>query len=169
MTDKQIIFKCDVDCIRKNTEECFELDCIKGQESILKQLQAKEQECDRLKEYLAEESKLAHKVVQEEVDTFFDLMKAKKQLDQLKAYNKQLEKENLHYRNQFAMQYMSITVDGKEVYCGPVKRLEKTLQEIKEIAENAYCLTNGINKDMANFAKQILQKISECEVQNENN
>mgnify|MGYP006362964593 CR=1 FL=1 len=50
MIDKQIIFKCDVDCIRKNTEECFELDCIKGQESILKQLQAKEQECEELKE-----------------------------------------------------------------------------------------------------------------------
>ena len=52
MTDKQIIFKCDVDCIRKNTEECFELDCIKGQESILKQLKAKEQECEELKEKL---------------------------------------------------------------------------------------------------------------------
>jgi hypothetical protein len=51
MTDKQIIFKCDVDCVRKNTEECFELDCIKGQESILKQLQAKEQECERLKNF----------------------------------------------------------------------------------------------------------------------
>ena len=49
MTDKQIIFKCDVDCIRKNTEECFELDCIKGQESILKQLKRKEQECEELK------------------------------------------------------------------------------------------------------------------------
>ena len=50
MTDKQIIFKCDVDCTLKNTEECLELDCIKGQESILKQLQAKEQECEELKE-----------------------------------------------------------------------------------------------------------------------
>lgn len=99
----------------------------------------------------------------------FKIKQILEQLDQLKAYNKQLEKENLHYRNQFAMQYMSITVDGKEVYCGPVKRLEKALQEIKYIAENAYCLTNGINKDMANFAKQILQKISECEVKNENN
>lgn len=52
MTDKQIIFKCDVDCIRKNTEECFELDCIKGQESILKQLKRKEQECENLKKQI---------------------------------------------------------------------------------------------------------------------
>ena len=51
MTDKQIIFKCDVDCIRKNTEECFKLDCIKGQESILKQLKRNEQECEDLRQY----------------------------------------------------------------------------------------------------------------------
>ena len=48
MTDKQIIFNCDVDCIHKNTEECFELECIYGQESILKQLARKEQECETL-------------------------------------------------------------------------------------------------------------------------
>lgn len=41
------------------------------------------------------------------------------------------------------------------------KKLKQTLADIKKIAENAYCLTNGTNKDMANFAKQILQKISE--------
>lgn len=53
MTDKQITFKCDVDCKRKNTEECFELDCIKGQESILKQLKSKEQECEALHGYIS--------------------------------------------------------------------------------------------------------------------
>lgn len=42
-----------------------------------------------------------------------------------------------------------------------LKQLSQTLTEIKEIAENAYCLTNATNKDMAQFAKQVLQKISE--------
>ena len=54
MTDKQIIFNCDVDCIKKNTEKCFKLDCIYGQRSILKQLSRKEQECEELKDINAE-------------------------------------------------------------------------------------------------------------------
>ena len=62
MTDKQIIFKCDVDCIRKNTEECFELDCIKGQESILKQLKAKEQECEEFRKANDEKNELLAKL-----------------------------------------------------------------------------------------------------------
>ena len=51
----------------------------------------------------------------------------------------------------------------KEQEC---ERLKQTLAEIKEVAENAYCLTNYTNKDMAQFAKQILQKISEVENDN---
>ena len=55
MNDKQIIFKCDADCIRKNTEECFELNCIKGQESVLKQLELKEQTLKKIKEITEED------------------------------------------------------------------------------------------------------------------
>jgi predicted nuclease with TOPRIM domain len=145
MTDKQIIFKCDVDCIRKNTEECFELDCIKGQESILKQLKAKEQECEELKGDLwSKEESLK--------DYIEHFNKASDELDQLKVENKELERKVESYKC--------------STNCYKYEQAEKyrqTLTEIKEIAENAYCLTNGTNKDMAQFAKQILQKISECE------
>ena len=69
------------------------------------------------------------------------------QLDQLKKTN-----ENL-----LSIQYELAESNAK---------LGQTLTEIKEIAENAYCLTNATNKDMAQFAKQILQKISEVEDEN---
>lgn len=42
-------------------------------------------------------------------------------------------------------------------------KYKHTLQEIKAITENAYCLTNYTNKDMANFAKQILCLITKAE------
>lgn len=41
------------------------------------------------------------------------------------------------------------------------EKLKKTLQEIEKLSENAYCLTNRTNKDMAEFAKTIMMKISE--------
>jgi archaellum component FlaC len=41
------------------------------------------------------------------------------------------------------------------------EKLKKTLQEIEKLSENAYCLTNGTNKDMAEFAKTIMIKINE--------
>lgn len=44
-----------------------------------------------------------------------------------------------------------------------MKNIKQTLAEINRMAENTYCLTNTTNKDMANFAKQIFQKISEVE------
>jgi ABC-type transporter Mla subunit MlaD len=73
------------------------------------------------------------------------------ELEKLKAENKRF-KETLD--DLFKVQYK--LADNN-------KKLRQCLTEIKEIAENAYCLTNATNKDMAQFAKQILQKISECE------
>ena len=38
---------------------------------------------------------------------------------------------------------------------------KQALKEIEKLSENAYCLTNGTNKDMAEFAKTIIIKVNE--------
>lgn len=50
MTDKEIKFKCTKDCKKKNTSECYELNCIEGQTNVLEQLSRKTQECEEIKE-----------------------------------------------------------------------------------------------------------------------
>lgn len=41
-------------------------------------------------------------------------------------------------------------------------RKEQILDKIEKISTNAFCLTNGTNKDMSNFAKQILNIINKA-------
>lgn len=43
MTDKELKFKCTKDCKKKNTSECYELNCIGGQANVLEQLARKTQ------------------------------------------------------------------------------------------------------------------------------
>lgn len=50
MTDKAIKFECKKDCKKKNTSECYELNCIEGQINVLEQLSRKTAECEKLKE-----------------------------------------------------------------------------------------------------------------------
>jgi hypothetical protein len=42
-----------------------------------------------------------------------------------------------------------------------VHKYSSALKEIEKLSENAYCLTNGTNKDMAEFAKTIITKVNE--------
>lgn len=55
MIDKEIKFKCTKDCKKKNTSECYGLDCIEGQLNVLEQLKRKEQECEKLKSQVDED------------------------------------------------------------------------------------------------------------------
>lgn len=158
MTDKQIIFKCDVDCKRKNTEECFELDCIKGQESILKQLQAKEQECEELKNELID--------VKWEIESQdIELNDKEEELDQLEEENKELRQ--LLSKEPLALQALqraySSYKKSTDVFYKMAKDYKQALTEIKEIAEfdcscghNQMCICNVCDK-----FDEILQK---CEV-----
>ena len=90
------------------------------------------------------------------------------ELNQLKAKNEELKK-NL---NEGCLQYLTLMTEQQV--------LLKTLTEIKEIVEiEIECKTYEIENDCFNetrckalnehidFIKQILQKISECEVENE--
>lgn len=73
------------------------------------------------------------------------------QIKKLQEENKRLKAEMTELEEKF------LTLNGKSY------SYYTTLQEIKIIAENAYCLTNYTNKDMANFAKQILCLITKAE------
>ena len=153
MTDKQIIFKCDVDCKRKNTEECFELDCIKGQESILKQLKAKEQECERLKE---DEKSLLNVIddLQSKKNKWAEMYSDLGQdFDQLKAENEELK--GIRDRN-----FLHALEEQKKA-----DKLKQTLTEIKEIAEKQYH-TKLVDKDCINCDESFAQILQKCEVLN---
>lgn len=93
-------------------------------------------------------------------------------IEGLKAENEELKEKNrqltilgmdLNQSNEVLRKSFFATDKSRDNWREKAEKLSKTLTEIKEIAENAYCLTNGTNKDMAQFAKQILQKISEVE------
>ena len=151
MTDKQIIFKCDVDCIRKNTEECFELDCIKGQESILKQLKAKEQECEELKKIIDEaknskldlKSFLVGEAVQNEYEQQLDQLKEqleayKMEAEEGKEINSELKAENeglkiyIESNEQQVKEVEKLVMDNDRLI-NELNQLKQTLTEIKEI------------------------------------
>ena len=188
MTDKQIIFNCDVDCIKKNTEECFELECIYGQESILKQLASKQQECEGLNlENFDLKDKLQH--TEFVLKTANVTLKLKEQqLDQLKSENdvlfKAIEEVNkINKKLKVENEELKKTIDDllhkpeiqdkilwkidNEALLGSkdawVYRLEQTLQEIKGIA--SLCSYATPKDFYETRMKQILQKINECEVQ----
>ena len=155
MTDKQIIIDgvdvsgCKYYLFREqqpNGERCCGMglvDC-NGNDCLYKKYKRKEQECERWKD-LAEHNGRVCNTRLDKIDELEhnnnDLLN---QLDQLKSENKHLN----------------------DLLNQALKELEKTretLTEIKEIAE--------IRKDDINdwLAKEILQKISECEGNDENN
>lgn len=76
-------------------------------------------------------------------------------IEELKAENGRLKALCDTYRTCYQAKH-------GDIKCLLIK-YKQTLQEIKAIAENAYCLINYTNKDMANLAKQILLKITKAE------
>ena len=121
-----------------------------------KTIKAKEQECEELRKKLI---KCDDNIIvdceysKKDLCSFIHRKKEvinglQQQLDQLKAENKELKKISCKFKD----------------YCTcDTEKLKQTLTEIKVLSENVYCLTNALNRDMALFAKEIIQKISECE------
>lgn len=177
MTDKQIINSCEFQsrCIQYKDMysnkhiKCpivdFAIAC-RGEnkckyKTVYEQLKAKEQECEGLKEN--EKSLLnvinhLQKTKNEWEEKYNDLGQ---DFDQLKAelepfkdeYFKGLDNVTIA---KLAKKSIRITAEN----C----KLEQTITEIKEIAEDA---KTKVFVDMEEFWKQILQKISECEVEND--
>ena len=143
-----------------NTEHC----------SLLK---AKEQECE--------------KVIVPMPDTNYAILTKEEfeQLDRLKKTNEELQKENEKLKEELEAVYddckgcptCNEALYNANLYAKEYKKLKQTLTKIKEIAEiEIECKTYEIENDCFNetrckalnehidFIKQILQKISECEV-----
>ena len=146
------------------------------------QLQVKKQECEKLKEGYSELTD----IVSLYMDDFtgynkelggFDIVLCVKelmeQLDQLKQTNEELQKDNEElrkcYKNNLALLDFEETNTTKLV--NKVMKLEKTLAEIKEIAEENIRIAdleglNGVYR--RGLAEQILQKINEVEINGTN-
>ena len=153
MTDKQIIIDgidvtgCEYYCERYckqvvDEDGCYVFLCAEDKNCHYKKWQRKEQECEELKIYIESNEQQV-----KEVETLvMDNDRLINELDQL-------NEDRIEALKQLEFVRTLNTVKEAEI-----RKLSKTLTEIKKIAENAYCLTNATNKDMAQFAKQILQK-----------
>jgi vacuolar-type H+-ATPase subunit I/STV1 len=138
-----------------------------------KQLKAKEQECEMWKNLTVDNGAVA--------------LKYQKQLDQLKSelqtkkvWHKianEIAKKNSEYANQLKVENEELKKEINNKYSVSnfnvifmrehIHNLKATLTEIKEITEEyqkEYLVNNGVNL----LCNQILQKISECEVEDEN-
>ena len=154
MTDKQIIIDYENLCENYSKEvgcyNTFDGSCIKEQcftYRLLQLLKAKEQECEELKKQLQADKglitstgKMNYQLIQEYDELKTDKAEALEQLEFVRTLN---------------------TVQEAEI-----RKLSKTLTEIKEIAEEDFNHTCW--KTYARQLKQILQKISECEAKNDN-
>ena len=153
MTGKQIIIDYENLCENYSKEvgcyNTFDGSCIKEQcftYRLLQLLKAKEQECEALQ------------MSENEAGEIIAELKAEN--DTLRQF---LSKEPLALQAlQSAYSSYKKSVD---VFYEMVKQYKQTLTEIKEIAKNAY---DEFGNDVyGTNLKQILQKISECEVENE--
>ena len=169
MTDKQIIIdklKNDVACKENIINHLAEHNI-----KLQNQLKRKEQECERLKEEVSLLKESNSKLQQ--IEDVSSLEKCYlQQIDQLKAEN---EKYSLFIEK--LCDYIGLESDSEEQAMRTlsdfarqmnkvrwvIDRYKQTLAEIKEIAEKAY---DEFGNDVYGInPKQILQKISECEVE----
>ena len=155
MTDKEQIidFKCTENCYKKNTSECYGLECIEGQHNVLKQLACKTQECEELKEDYKE-------LEQRHNGAFQDFERLKQEYKDLK--------ERLAVAN-FEIESLR---DLQEPYAQYVARYRKALEEIegvakemhsicfKEISIAASQLNDRIYRESCERFKQILDIIN---------
>ena len=154
--------------------------CIENPNCYFKQLKRKEQECEELKSDLTDLSKIID-CKNGTILTF------KEQLDQLKAENENLTTINARLLGRLEVDEKDTSLvfnldkelrqKEKEFYTAiqKVVKLKQTLAEIKEIAKQeidskefmiVQCMLNGNVDNKNKVLKQILQKISECEVEN---
>ena len=129
------------------------------------ELLRKEQECEELRKANDEKNELLAKLGCPTTATAKrKVFCLQEQLDQLKAENDELKKTVDDFLHKPEVQDKILWKIDNEALLGSkdayIYKLEKTLTEIKEIAENA---KTKVFVDMEEFWEQILQKISECE------
>ena len=170
MTDKQIIIDgCDVSGCKHaipttTTPKCGIKDWIHcdGLNCYYKQLKRKEQECEELKGCLFQVQNATISLT--------------KQLDQLKAENETYKR--MLDDTEVRVALIDVKTGERELWLKlgmKADKLKQTLTEIKEICNNNDELQGDFNLvdcdkyklGKHNLANKILQKISECEVENE--
>jgi vacuolar-type H+-ATPase subunit I/STV1 len=189
MTDKQIIDGEQCEYLRDTglcrltycfTEKSYDCSMCKDNPNChYKNWQRKEQECEELKDEILHLRKEGNK----SCAYCADLIAKEQEFDQLKAENEVLEKVNKS--NQEKIKKLNEQLEeefikhqyGQEALFFEMEDYKQTLQEIKEIAERdkEFCIKCNGDKEIdcvdctdggrALLAKQILQKISECEVE----
>lgn len=80
---------------------------------------------------------------------------------------KELECASLKLRFEKLYQFnKKLIAKNFEIGCRNI-RYKNLCNEIEEISTTAYCLTNGTNKDMSDFAKQIINNINRTKEENQ--
>lgn len=80
---------------------------------------------------------------------------------------KELECESLELRFEKLRQFnKKLIAENFEIGCRNI-RYKNLCNEIEGISTTAYCLTNGTNKDMSDFAKQIINNINRAKGENQ--
>lgn len=80
---------------------------------------------------------------------------------------KEQECESLKLRFEKLYQFnKKLIAKNFEIGCRYI-RCKNLCNEIKEISTTAYCLTNGTNKDMSDFAKRIINNINRTKEENQ--
>ena len=183
---KIIVNKCDVSGCEfycRYTDNCLDYKhwydkplCKNLPDCHYKQLKRKEQECEELKE-ARKNSRCAWKSLegtfcpqaQEQLEAYkMEADEGKEINAELKAENKELKKTVDDLLHKSEIQDKILWKIDNEALMGSkdawIYKLEKTLAEIKEIANRIY--SEVITENWQSLlAKQILQKISECEEQ----
>lgn len=80
---------------------------------------------------------------------------------------KDLECESLKQGFEKLYQFNRKIIDEKFKLGCRNARYEQGYNEIERISINAFCLTNGTNKDMSDFAKQIINNINRTKEENQ--
>ena len=194
MTNKQIITDgvdvsgCIVFNNKYRTALCNHTDdireaihCNDSPNCLYKKFKRKEQECEELKEQLTILDDEAV-VVEITIKQFEEYKKLKAENEELKEINQELLKYRKHSTTCQEC-YEDGLEDGKTSN-KELRKLRKTLAEIKEIAEKnnkteeelfkirhsrLTKVSMGALTGRCNLAREILEKINECEVEDENN
>ena len=161
-------------------------DCESWKTCDYKNYKRKEQECEELKKNV-EHWKIEHKEAKAKGEWTYDLVKKRlgQQLDQLKESNEELQKENDKYSLfiEKLCDYIGLECDSEEQAMRTlldltsqmnkaiwiIDRYKQTLAEIKEIA-NFDCTCGHTQMCICNVCDkidEIIQKISECEENND--
>lgn len=164
MDSKGIKFECTKDCKKKNTSECFELNCIEGQNDILQQLSQQVKECEKYKARSESLQDIADGLQKRNHLLTLDNERLEQECEELKKYIQEREvwgdhcefckhndKENCH---------QNIILDNLKM----INRYRNALEEIEYICKNGAYNEFKIPLDECSIILKIISKIKEEEI-----